>query len=121
LARAATAQAGAMSAEERQRHAQIEAVARTLALPATTLLDALEMQADRAVVLARISHDTSTAILELDAWAPNVAAREAYLRGLNGVPALRGLSVVELAEGATGAGRAQRFRVTARWPEAGVP
>lgn len=121
LARAATAQAGAMSAEERQRHAQIESVARTLARPATTLLDTLEAQADSGVVLARLQHDTSTATLELDAWAPNAAARERYLRGLNALPGLRGLSAVDLAEPAAGADRAQRFRVAARWPEAGVP
>jgi hypothetical protein len=121
LSRASLAQVGAMSSAERQRHAQIEAVATALAQPATTLLDALEAQA-AGVLLVRVSHDNSTAALELVARAPDAAARERYLVGLNGVPRLKVVSVAdEPPDGAAGAGRAARLRIAARWPEARVP
>jgi hypothetical protein len=128
LARAAaTAQPGAMPAAERTRHAQIEAVANTLALPATGLLDALEANPERSVVLLRIEQDLPHRSIELDAWAPNAAARAKYLQGLSGLPGLNGLVAADasagktLAPAAAGAWRGQHFHVSARWPEARQP
>ena len=121
LARAAAVRAGAMSSEERTRHAQIEAVANALASPATTLLDALEAQAGSGVTLTRIAHDASTATLELDARAPSGAARVRYLRDLSAVPRVRGLWAVDAVDRPAEAGRAQPFRIAARWPEPRVP
>lgn len=90
LVTAAQAAAGAMSAEDRTRHAQLELLARTLAVPWGSLLDAFESQAGGSVALQRLSHDALTGRLALTASAPDAAAFARYTQALGKMPPLRG-------------------------------
>jgi hypothetical protein len=124
LQRTATARTSAMVAEERGRHAQIEAVAKILAAPASLLLDAVEAPTTTGVTLRRIAYDRSSGVLELDARANSLRARQDYLRALAQGPhphgvRLHGLQDTAASDTASKGGLA--FRVTAHWPAASEP
>lgn len=106
----------ATAAADRTRHGQIEAVARGMAMPATTLLDALEAQAPTGVVLTRLTHNASTTDLLLDVRAPTLQAGAEYTKSLARLPQVQGVRVVEGGAEAAATGKPRSFRIAATWP-----
>lgn len=125
LQRATSARVSVMTTEERTRHAQIEAVAKALATPASTLLDAIEARAPtNGITLKRIAYDARSGALELDVRASSQGARQDFVRSLAQWPASPGLGVPSLqqtpANGAASPG-GLTFHVAARWSTPSTP
>ncbi len=108
--RRSAASMGTMSAEERARHAQIETVARSLAQPATQVLDVIESHDVRGTTLFRVSHDVASGAVELEGTASSAAAREAFVEALSQDRHLRAVQVRTLPGGTGG-----RWQVSAVW------
>ena len=120
LQRTTAARVSAMAAEERTRHAQIEAVAKALAAPASTLLDAIEASAPMpGITLKRIAYDARSGEFELDVRASSQRVRQDFVRSLAQGPASQGLRLPSLQETPASGAASQgglTFHVSARWP-----
>lgn len=82
LLRSARGNPKPMSAEERQRHAQIEAVARYLATPWQVWLGVLEDHANGQAIVRRLEQDASNESLKITARSADATAMMAYVIAL---------------------------------------
>ena len=82
LTRQARPAAAAMSPQERQRHAQLDALARYLAAPWDELLAVFEQRAPGQAVLQRIEQDAQTGAVRLTARARHAEAMMQYVTTL---------------------------------------
>jgi Tfp pilus assembly protein PilN len=94
LVRSASTPTKPMSAEERQRHTQIEAVARYLASPWATWLAALEDNADGKAIVRRLEQDATNESLKVTARSTDVGSMMAYVLALQGDSRLKDVKLV---------------------------
>ncbi len=94
LVRNASKPAQTMSAEERQRHAQIESYARYLAMPWGTWLAVLEDHADGKAIVRRVEQDASAETLKVTARSADTGAMMAYVLALQADTRLQGVKLL---------------------------
>lgn len=113
LVRNASAPAKPMSAEERQRHAQIEAVARYLASPWATWLAVLEDNAKGKAIVRRLEQDATNESLKVTARAADAPAMMAYVLALQTDARLKEVKLVSHELLRTEPGTPLQFELTA--------
>lgn len=104
-----------MSPAEIARHAQIEALARRLALPWSPLLDLFEGHARRGITLTRFVPDADSGRLEIDGRAAGIADLKAYLLALEADTRLADVALRSHEAQADAADGAVAFTIAARW------
>lgn len=113
LVRNASAPAKPMSAEERQRHAQIESVARYLASPWATWLAVLEEHADGKAIVRRLEQDAANESLKVTGRSADVGSMMAYVMALQGDARLKDVKLVSHELLRTEPGSPVQFELTA--------
>jgi len=113
LGRGPARSAPTMSAQDRQRHAQIEALARYVASPWDQWLAAIEMHAGDRASLTQLEQDTETGTLLITARADSLEAMMHYVIALQNDPRLKDVQLQshDMVSGDKGA--PVQFRVTA--------
>jgi hypothetical protein len=109
----------AMSAQDIQRHAQLDGVVRYLATPWEPLLTLIENPRPAGVQLTKFRPDAASGMLELTARVSEPAAMTAYLVELEHDQRLRNVMLRRselLREG--GAGASVEFTIVANWSAA---
>ncbi|MBS0437453.1 MAG: hypothetical protein JSR75_21625 [Proteobacteria bacterium] len=119
LAPRRTATEPAMSAEDRRRHAQLEALARYLAAPWADLLAALEERRPGQAVLQRIEQDAASGAIRLTARARHAEAMMAWVQALEADRRLGNVLLHRHEPEAEAAGGALRFELSAQWQGGG--
>lgn len=110
-----------MSAEDRRRHAQMEALARYLAAPWAELLGAFEERRAGQAVLQRIEQDAATGTLRITARARHAEAMMAYVRALEADRRVGAVLLHRHEPEEEQPGAALRFEISANWPGGGDP
>lgn len=113
LVRNASTTVKPMSADERQRHAQTEAVARYLAAPWTTWLAVLEENAKGKAIVRRLEQDALTESLKITARAADAPAMMAYVMALQADARLDEVKLVSHELLRTEPGSPLQFELTA--------
>jgi Tfp pilus assembly protein PilN len=113
LVRNASVPAKPMSAEERQRHAQIESVARYLASPWATWLAVLEENANGKAIVRRLEQDATHESLKITGRSADVGAMMAYILALQGDARLKDVKLVSHELLRTEPGVPVQFELTA--------
>jgi Tfp pilus assembly protein PilN len=103
----------AMSAADIRRHAQLDRMARHLAVPWQTLLDVVEDAGGRDVQLLHLAPDAETGRIALTAQARSTAALSAYLLKLEKAHPLADVQLLRHQQGDAGAG--VEFDLEAQW------
>jgi hypothetical protein len=119
LAPRRTSADGAMSADDRRRHAQLEALARYLAAPWGELLAVFEERRPGHAVLQRIEQDAATGSVRLTARAHHAEAMMAYVTALEGDRRLRGVLLHRHEPDVDASAGALRFELSAEWQGGG--
>lgn len=115
MRRPAATGADRMSPAEIARHAQIEALARRLALPWSRLLDLFEGHARRGITLTRFVPDADSGLLEIGGRAATVADLKAYLLALEADTRLADVALHSHEVQADAAEAPVAFTLAARW------
>lgn len=113
LVRNASAPAKPMSAEEQQRHAQIESIARYLASPWATWLAVLEENANGKAIVRRLEQDAANESLKISGRSADVASMMTYVLALQGDARLKDVKLVSHELLRTEPGAPVQFELTA--------
>lgn len=113
LVRDASAPAKPMSAEEQQRHAQIESIARYLASPWATWLAVLEENANGKAIVRRLEQDAANESLKITGRSADVGSMMAYVLALQGDARLKEVKLVSHELLRTEPGTPVQFELTA--------
>ncbi len=105
----------AMTADDRRRHAQLDALARYLAAPWAELLAALEERRPGQAVLQRVEQDAATGSIRLTVRARNAEAMMAYVTALEADRRLGHVLLHRHEPDGEAAGGALRFELSADW------
>lgn len=105
----------AMTAEDRRRHAQLDALARYLAAPWAELLSALEERRPGQAVLQRVEQDAATGSIRLTVRARHAEAMMAYVTALEADRRLANVLLHRHEPDGEAAGGALRFELSADW------
>ncbi len=105
----------AMTADDRRRHAQLDALARYLAAPWAELLAALEERRPGQAVLQRVEQDAATGSIRLTVRARHAEAMMAYVTALEGDQRLGNVLLHRHEPDGEAAGGALRFELSADW------
>lgn len=105
----------AMTAEDRRRHAQLDALARYLAAPWAELLAALEERRPGQAVLQRVEQDAATGSIRLTVRARHAEAMMAYVTALEADRRLANVLLHRHEPDGDAAAGALRFELSADW------
>ena len=121
LVRNASAPAKTFTAEERQRHTQIESVARYLASPWSTWLAVLEENANGKAIVRRLEQDAANESLKITGRSADVGLMMAYVLALQGDARLKDVKLVNHELLRTEPGTPIQFELTAAARSLTVP
>ena len=105
----------AMTAEDRRRHAQLDALARYLAAPWAELLSALEERSPGQAVLQRVEQDAATGLDPPHRARPPRRGHDGLRDRAGGRPPARQCAAAPARTGWRGGGGALRFELSADW------
>lgn len=107
-----------MSAGDIRRHAQVEQMARQLAVPWQNLLGSIETSAQRQVRLLRLSPDAESGRVDITGWASDPAAMSRFIFQLEADRVLRDVQLIRHDRADNGPGI--EFDLQAIWAGQGV-